>query len=230
MPTLEQLRAMRRVGVGRGVPVPSGQVHFWPLDAANGGDDLVGGANGGLTDVTFGVDQNGVANGAAVFNGTTSRVAIGNIAGFPAAAGTVTGWFLADDWTDGQIRTAFRGFVTGNLLVLRKIVANDAFQFIYQAGGGTVELQSHTFVPSGPAGFFHCAFTWSAAADETEMFVDGGSVASDTASAGALVGTLDFDIGSQGASNLWDGRISNVRVFDRVLTPTEINTLFLGGL
>lgn len=76
---------------------------WWPLNSDY--IDVVGSYNGTATDITFNNDHLGIAEHAAVFNGTTSRIAVSGFSITDTANTTYAAWVKLDsDWsTNGAV-------------------------------------------------------------------------------------------------------------------------------
>lgn len=143
---------------------------------------------------------------------------------------TVAGWINPSDWSDGDRKEWLS--VTEDRTTFRPLdfVHEDGAVKHYR-GQAAGEVMSHDV--SGETGWHHMAVTQTRLDQNTvalEMFFDGGSpVDSASGNFENMRPSLTFFIGTLARQNdkhlWWDGRIDEVRVYDRVLPDEEINDL-----
>lgn len=195
-------------------------------------DDSSSGLNGTATDITYVTDQNGNANGAAYFNGTSSKVIIPHSSTVDiSSVYTVALKIRADSVSDRHGRfinkgikaTSFWGIMhTMNGTFRLQNYANDAWQ--------PVTLSDPTSVVVNR--WYDVAIT----SDGTtaSMYIDGSLSGTSTA---------NWDVGlPQNTSNIWlgaceqyptpnnvantfKGAIGDLKMYNRALTSTEISLL-----
>ncbi|MDA9963179.1 BspA family leucine-rich repeat surface protein, partial [Opitutales bacterium] len=213
-----------------------GLVAHWTFDETNGsvlhdasGNDVNGTLNGfdALSNAHW---KTGRIGGALKFDGTNDYVS------FPGATAlddlypmTFAGWVLRENDPDGGYILAKRSTTTGywrlnsgndNLTWVRQFSGDDPSY----TGGGTPVLDQWT----------HLAFTWNgqATSEHSNLYVNGAQVAAPTRVNGSGTPASDasnlFTIGNrpQGDSSYFKGSLDDYRLWDRVLSPSEIETLF----
>lgn len=99
-----------------------------------------------------------------------------------------------------------------------------------------VATNSHGITDNTPGGWYHVAMTWdgSITAANVHFYVTGSELAYTTQTNGASLvsdAALNFFIGNRvGADRALDGQMTEVAVFDDVLTSTEVNDIMDNGL
>jgi len=81
------------------------------------------------------------------------------------------------------------------------------------------------------ATWYHIVMVFDASAHSTEMFVNGSSIGSgDGTGTSIFSGTSPFNVGSRGTIYyLFDGLIDELGIWDRLLTTSEVISLYGGG-
>lgn len=102
------------------------------------------------------------------------------------------------------------------------------FQYVTSSGGGSQTAGRVSYTLSSGT-WYHIVFTYKSSTSGIEVFINGTSVGTATASA---VKTADgnFQIGkTSGFGNTMYGRLDEVNVWSRVLTSSEITQLYNSG-
>ena len=162
------------------------------------------------------------------FNGSTQSITVDTLAGdINGALGTISCWCKLD--TVSTSAHILRAKVdSNNILVLFYHASSNEFRALHKGGGTTksaVIASGDTIENDG--NFHNIVMTWSEAADELKIYLD-GTLKATTGSLGTFSGTLtEADI-AQNLSNgaYWNGKISEVAVFTQVVSAT---TLYSGG-
>ena len=212
-------------------------IGYWPLAEPSGTtivDESGNARNGAYTSVTLG--QQGIGDGrtAATFNGTTST---GNVYGaslagaFNGAEGTFTAWLQmsgAGVWTDAAIRRYATFTVdANNIIALFKHSTNNTIRCDYKAGS-TLSSVSSTAV-GGSTAWFHVAITWSNAADQVKVYINGAQVGATQTGLGTWAGALSVGgakIGSaETAANFWSGNEADAALWTTPLSAAQVGQL-----
>ena len=160
--------------------------------------------NSTLNNVTYNSDN----NGSMVFNGSTSYVSCGNIA--IGSSGTVNVWFKQD------ATIANKGLVG---------IGSDTFLYIGGSGANTrLSLYNNTIYASdialGSTAWNFASFVWDG--PTATIYLNGGSAISSaisfTNSGNVVVGVYP----TLTAPSYFNGRISNVQIYNRSLSAAEI--------
>lgn len=212
---------------------------YWRLNETSGtvanNAQGVAARNGTYSNVTLGAAGVGDGNTAATFNGTTSNVNVYSASlasAFNGAEGTVAAWCKvsgAGVWTDGVLRRIATFLVNGsNYAVMFKHTANNTIRCDYSAGG-TVETVSSTAV-GGSLVFFSVAMTWSKAAEQMKVYINGAQVGTTQTALGVFAGTIPstgarIGAAENAASNFWSGSLAHVALWDTPLSAAEVAAL-----
>lgn len=160
-------------------------------------------------------------------NGSFARVEYAQPSRF-----TVSGWFYIANSPATGLRTAW-AFAGGN---------NARFRMHMVAGSSRLRLQGNfntngiweteEDIPS--LTWLHVAVTYDSTSihNDPKMYINGSPVnlVRLEAPAGSLVSTNNFRIGSNGGNNSsWNGRIDEVRVYDRIVPAEDIPLLMTPG-
>jgi len=146
----------------------------------------------------------------------------------------------AGDWADirEQITIAtwftFESIHTGNIYMLTKgstyqVTSNGTSDGMrtYMGGLSSTNLTTSTSVMDGK--WHHVTVTYDSTTSTRILYIDGQEASSDTPSGLLNVHTASFVIGGRldGSYNMrgWDGRLDDVRLYDRGLSPGEITRL-----
>jgi len=220
---------------------------YWPLKETSGtvAADVVGGFNGTYKRnvSTMGVEA-GPSPGttAPTFDGTNDVINIYSVAysnAFPRAAGSLVMWgkaYHTDYWAAAVVAALFCSMVSGNGIKVWKSSgpANRLYILDY-FGAGVNDACYHT-VNVATAGWFMFAGTWDYAADAVHGYWnDANSTIHDGSSLGEMTGALNAGLCVIGAAastptTPWRGSVSDVILYNRALTPTEITNIYTWGL
>lgn len=224
----------------------SGLVGYWPLSETSGSVAYNlqgnGALNGTYSAVSLAAD-NLVPNGQyANFNGSTSYVNIFSSAlasAFNGAEGTLICYVqpTVGAWVDGVFR---RGVIirhdVNNRVSIHKDSTNDQFDFLYVAGGTSLE-GTYTLPVAVPANFplLLASFTWSKSNNQVLCYLADVQQGSTLTGLGTFAGAIaDAEIGSDSLTPTlpWSGGIGPTLLYNRALTQLEIRSLsetFLQG-
>ena len=81
----------------------------------------------------------------------------------------------------------------------------------------------------GANNWCHLAATFDNATDQVHVYLNGIEVLSTTTTATPSVNSESLTIGKDAAGEYWSGSLDDVRVYNRVLCPTEVLTLYSGA-
>lgn len=136
-------------------------------------------------------------NPAVLFNGTDGRVsltpalaALNAVGKFNGAEGSAQCWCyipVAGVWSDGTSDVIFSfGADTNNRVFVQKSSITNEILASYRAGG-TVETIQFSFTS---AGWFHVMVTWSKAAEQFKLYINGLQAGATATALGTWVGAL----------------------------------------
>jgi len=215
--------------VGRGSPTNEGRcnvnglVGWWPMN--NDANDQSGnGFNGITTSIVGSVGQNGIANSALEFNGSTSRIAASNSTDLHPDNLTISVWIKPIAWNTGSASSfvAKRGTNSGYF-----------FEFLTSSGtvnidlGGSSTRWNTQYVPPFNQ-WRHLLFTASPAG---RSFYVNGSLFRETTTVPSVFAsnTASLSIGHDDGIYNFNGSIDDVRIYNRVLSAGEAALLFSQG-
>lgn len=218
----------------------TGPIALWPLSETSGttARDVVGGRNGTYANVTLNAATFGDGTGAPLFDAANEVVQLpttnlDNV--FDKSAGTISVWLRVRSgsvWTDGTVRVPFSfGANANNRTFLSKSSVNNRFD-MYYVGNGTYNSAIATWSPTA---WFHAVFTWNTVADKVIGYLNGVAQGSPVTGLGTWTGSLLSTFtaignsSSGGGTNFWDGYIKYATLWNRVLTPAEVASLYVSA-
>lgn len=210
---------------------PAGMASYWKVDEVNGAlfkdyyyslNDAVFTGSGGP------VYAAGQVNGALDFNGVDEQLITGMTTN-PRSGLTVMAWINPDnlDFPDRGVISKRDAFIleiesTGDKVSFRLFDREDSWEFEPNV--------PENVVPAGE--WTHVAATFDRSTDTAAIYINGVLIASETPSTVTIVGnsTEPYNIGWSAhpteANRFFDGRIDEAAVFDKALTPLEIQQLY----
>lgn len=209
---------------------------YWPLSEASGTTitDLSGnGRNGTYTGVDLG--QTGIGDGrtAPYFDGVNDY---GNVysaalaSGFNKDEGTAALWVKVNSagiWSDGadHMALAITNDAVDSYLWIKK-TAPATLSFTYR-GGATIKTV--TVGSQSSVGWLHLAMTWSKAADQMKVYINGVQGGSTQTGLGTWTGVLNSSRCVIGArlttGDVWNGTIAHTAIWTTPLTAAQIASL-----
>ncbi len=210
--------------------VDTNLVAHWSLDVGSGviASDKTGNGHDGT--LINGVTWNGTE---LIFDGVNDYVNLGTL-DVSGSALTLTGWVQATDlanctYYDCRILSKASGASEQDhywMISTTKVGSVTRLRFRLKAGGLTSTLIATSGdISNGDS--FHVATTYDG--ETMRLYKDGVEVGS-RAKTGAIDtnSTVEAWIGgnpTEGSSRPWDGSLTNVRVYQKSLTPTEVITI-----
>ncbi|MCC6323727.1 LamG domain-containing protein, partial [Candidatus Nomurabacteria bacterium] len=173
--------------------------------------------------------QKGQANKATTFDGTNDYIDNGSSStfNFGSSAFTVTGWFKTSTVTveSGSYRTlvSFGGYDTSGWKISLR---DDGVMETWWNGSAQT-----TGSGSKADGSWH-SFTYTRSGNTFQLYVDGVVNGSSSTFAGSLgftkvlIGAGGYSAATQANEGRFNGQISDVRVYNRALSSTEVTQLY----
>jgi Concanavalin A-like lectin/glucanases superfamily len=205
----------------------TGLMAFWKLDESSGNaaDASGNGITGTSSNISYGA---GKLNNCYTFNGTSSKVALGNVCA-PTTGLTLSGWIKTTN-------------VTTNSPILNCIIDDTNFEGYYLVGyndggmgffmgnntGSYADLSYHPF-SINDGSWHHIVGTWNGS--NAYMYVDGNkSSVNSFASPIVYNASNSLNIGYDAKNSGWtNGSIDEVGIWSRALTDAEVATLYNSG-
>jgi len=201
----------------------------WKLDEDSGttaSDSSNKGNDGTLTNMDASTDWvSGKIDGALDFDGSNDHILVPHDPALSLINQlTVASWiykntksgydFVINKGTSGNNRNYCFGTV------------NDRIVFGFYNGGFRryvidVNLQTATW--------YHIAATFNNAKNKVRVYLNGAEVKNWTTNRQPLINSENLYIGRSQFGQYWDGKLDDVRIYNRVLNPVEIETLYTMG-
>lgn len=208
-----------------GVAVKKGLVGWWKLNS-NTNDSSGNGLNGSPTNVTMSLGQNGQSDGAYTFggNGTTSVISLPVSTLLNGAVFTMSAWIKPEN--------AIAGTIIGS-------ATNDSgpqFRFSSGASSRALELLKQNIASMGSSTTLVPLSTWTFvtvtynSSGQFVYYING--VASGSGTSLQTFTFSNYQIGRKyttTASEVFNGSIDDVRIYNRVLSQSDMSTLYTAG-
>ncbi len=208
--------------------VQQGLVAYYPFNG-NANDESGLGKHGTVEGAVLAVDRFGVANQAYSFNGINNRITTVGEAGLPIGTNdfTISIWFSTDLPIAGDYR-----FIVGNSALNQFQLAlgsldiaepNKQIQF-YNGSGEQIFSPAQTWANGQ---WTHVVVT--RITNQVSIYRNSVLLASQAFTGGnnAPPGSRNLTIGRRhDGGHPWKGRIDDVRIYNRALSPTEVSQLY----
>jgi hypothetical protein len=184
-------------------------------------DGTVNGASfqssGGVTDINAGANS-----GAFDFDGSNDFIQASSYS-HPTGDFSVSCWIQADGFTSGDNR--FWACESGNLVFCSLDSGTMRFGGVF---GGSFNAILGNQPPTDGSTYQHVVATYDTSNGETQLFQDKVQTASTTASSGGGVSSSNLVIGARtnGPDLAFNGRIDDMRFYNKVLSQNEIDTIY----
>jgi hypothetical protein len=190
----------------------SGAILDMPLSDKTGFKDISGNGN------------NGTNNGATIigesadFDGTDDYVYESNNLGVPTnGPGSISCWFRLNQSASSK---------GGDIGIHKELYQESANNFLYIASGGANEYIS--FVPAINT-WYHAVVIWNGDSSSVDIYINNIKYDINVQGGSSEFSALtNFTIGQTG-SRYMDGQISDVQIYSRALSTTEIASLYAKG-
>ena len=209
----------------------SNLIAWWKFDETSGNtaaDSSSYGYHGTLTgNIAAGSGwTGGKVGGALQFNGSNDYVNMPNDTNFDTSERTVCLWFNQNSLTSAGTSQYMFSSGTGSPNRFYMKVDNDD-QRCQVGNSGPGEVYVRDVVSAGV--WYHVALTYTldASGNTARVYFNGGS-SSNTASGFNLSGASNVTVGSfrDGSSNWFNGKVDDVRVYNRALSADEIKAIY----
>lgn len=208
---------------------------LWRMNEAAGAvvaDSSGNSYNGSATGVTWG--QAGIGDGgtAPLFDGANDYIDVqsaGLTTAFNAAAGTVSIWVNATTWNDGAASVVLSFRVNNDNAVLISKATGGDVTVRYRAGATNKDVVISA--ASLTNGKWHLmTITWSVAADEVKVYLDGAQSGLTQTSLGTWVGApgiMLIGAVTTTPTSVWAGKLALAALWNVALTPAQIASLMI---
>ena len=209
---------------GDPLPVP-GPIAHWKLDDGSGvlATDSEGGHDGTVTGAAW---TTGHLGGALDFNGASDQVLVADDPALSLTSEfTLMGWINADTLSAHQL--VFNKGLTGNNQNYWLGTVGDEITFGFYTGGYREFNTTAENLSTGQ--WYHIAATFDDAADDVRVYLDGTEVLADTTTYSPTANGEALQIGKSQQGEHWNGRLDDLRIYDRVLGASEIADIAAPG-
>ncbi len=200
----------------------------WPLSATSGGSDI--GTNPATaTAVTYGSDYADRANGAAVFNGTSSTMTTTTASVNNTQSYSVSAWAkLNSDSTYAAVASQSDALGNINGYYLQYSTAFHGWAFVLPNTDATESPDAHAGTDVTPVlgQWTNLVGTFNAANDTISLYVNGRLVDTEPGPATPWAATGPLHIGCGGNNNYFPGSISDVRTYQAALTADQVAAMY----
>jgi hypothetical protein len=194
--------------------------------------------HGTLTNMDPGTDW--VASGgkgALDFDGADDRVGVLDAPSLRPTSLSHFAWVLLKTTTGAPIQFSCKNFGVQTNESFGLWWFSQSFDSAANAWRATAGINQHTSFSIGTfptiGRWYHIGQTFNDATKLHVLYVDGVDVANETFANGISYDDKEFTLGSQRESNAFNfflnGQLDDVRIYNRVLTPSEIQQLYTGG-
>ncbi len=218
--------ASQAQGTGR---LDSGLAGYWKMDDGSGTSATDSSTNANTGTLTNGPTwTTGQIGGAVDFDGTNDYLTVPDSSALDMTSDvTVSAWFKADTWPSGYAAIANKN---GNYILRKEITPNDNLVFYWWDGSRLRYAQSSMgSINSISTGVWHHIAAVAVGNAASAIYIDGVLFGSGNGDAGAASRTLTNPLeigGDSGAGSQFDGKIDEVRIYNRALSADEVAQLY----
>ncbi len=214
--------------------ITKGLVGYWTFDEGSGtraNDSSGNGNNGTIYGASWTDDA--VSGKALDFDGVDDVVSMGDVLGFERTdSWTISAWIKTSDSHHGAVVSKIGAGARGyDLFVIGGGYGPPgdlAVHIIHAWGGDAIRKYSDMRVDNGS--WYHVAYTYdgSSSATGVNIYIDGvlhNGIATHTSVSNSITNPSSFRIGGREGVQLFRGLIDEARIYNRVLSPTEIEVI-----
>jgi len=217
--------------------VTNGLVAKYSFNSGNANDEA-GTNNGTVSNAVLSTDRFGNSNKAYYFNGTNSSINLGASATVKPTIGSISVWVSVDTTS-----TAGKGYSMNPIIIAKNDITGSSYFEGYAlyynystnrfaAGGTESGTSNEKFIVSSTVlqdTWFHLVYTYDN--DSSHFYLNGFKAANsiNKGFASTFISTKKVMMGySDDATNerYFHGAIDDVGIYNRVLTPAEVTTLY----
>jgi hypothetical protein len=209
-----------------------GLVGWWPFNS-NANDESGNGNNGVVNGATLSTDRFGNSNSTYDFNGTSDFINIIDNPSMHNQSFSISTWLYGTNY-NGFRQILSKSYGTSvnesiNLLVNNLPIWNVTAQVGGAGYYGTL-LQSPNMISEN--NWHLMCYIYRGIGQTQELYIDGVIVASNIASTGAQYDSNPLTFGAQLENNIisyfFKGKLDDIGIWNRALTPAEIQALYTG--
>src|SRR3989344_1420857 len=215
--------------------ISTGLVGWWTFDGknmvSNVADSSGQGNHGNLNGQTSTTTVPGKLGQALSFDGSNDYVALGDVNDLSGSQGvTVSAWVRPS--AIGTNGILWRGESSVTKAYSLFLLSTDEIRFRVTTTSTGSETSAALDTTTSPIStlnqWYHIAGIYSDSDDTMRIYVNGSQVVSNGALASGVLSDAAFieTIGSSNTSNLFNGSLDDVRIYNRALTATEVRQLY----
>ena len=215
--------------------ISTGLVGWWTFDGknmvSNVADSSGQGNHGNLNGQTSTTTVPGKLGQALSFDGSNDYVALGDVNDLSGSQGvTVSAWVRPS--AIGTNGILWRGESSVTKAYSLFLLSTDEIRFRVTTTSTGSETSAALDTTTSPIStlnqWYHIAGIYSDSDDTMRIYVNGSQVVSNGALASGVLadGAFIETIGSSNTSNLFNGSLDDVRIYNRALTATEVRQLY----
>jgi len=174
----------------------------------------------------------GVYGKGMQFDGSNDYVEKTSANSLPTNIGTISVWVNAVDFTPSSVEAFVTIYDATYEIELYTNAGSDQIGIYVDNGGfdsDVVDVDSvSSYVTNG--NWHHLVGTWDSIADSHKIYIDGVERGTDTVNMPAINSIDTVKIGSYTSGENFDGRIDEVRIYNRTLTAEEVQILYMSNL
>ena len=174
------------------------------------------------------------------FDGSNEYITLSDPAGGELDFGdtddfTITGWFNRDTFTTDDTIIAKRNGIAASDTGYIIYIDDSTDRLTVEVSDGSDEYFFDARTELTSSGWYHFAVIWDQdSAANTKIYIDGavseGSVSGTIGNVGGLANSLSLNTASESdAGNPLDGKLDDIRIYNRVLSSNEIDVLYEGN-
>ena len=213
------------------VDLQNGLVAFYPFNG-NANDESGNNNNGSVHGAKLTTDRFGNPNSAYNFNGLDNYIVVANSTSLTSIENSnivsISAWVLIRNWYQGwnifAIINKYREFDDNGWEFLAGAMPSEGFGFGLELGMSKYYDYQFTFNT-----WYHLAAVYDKDQDMMNLYLNGQKVFTDTCNSSlknTQGGPLFIGYSPMGPDEYSDGKIDDIRIYNRELSDTEIQTIY----
>jgi len=199
-------------------------VSRWKLDGNT--NDSWGTSTGTAANITYTQGYDGTANGAAVFNGTSSYIDCGNASNLTSDYRTFSAWAKFNTISSNMFIVKKRYSADGDALEYRQETKSFRVSFLINSSWKTLET-GHVLTINDIGKWFFVVGTYNGS---YLRIYENGILMNSLAVSGKIDSNSYSVQISRDVAEWWNGAIDDVRIYDAALSSSQIKQNYIAGL
>jgi hypothetical protein len=202
----------------------TGLVGWWPFNG-NANDLSGNGFNGSVNGAVLTTDRFGTSNNAYSFDGSNDEIVITHNSSFNFTDFSISCWALKDNQSL-YIPGIISKVQTNNLGWYLVANLNISDSICFEGGVSSGNYFGAHSAPLTPLQWVHIVGTFSPGSQK--IYVNGVLISSDNNPGNLYNSSENIRIGFKNGDSYWGGKIDDIGIWNRALTPCEIAALYNG--